>query len=276
VEDILGLVESKGNVFNFIHVANAINKLVMKGPRSKDGREMEGKRLRLDPRFAQLIDLVRSRCHKFQERQIANVLHALGVFQADFDAVAVDERLAAQLGEIAEREASKMNPQGVANTYNALCKLEAVAATVSSSGWAGLAQAAGRTAREMNEQNVANTLNALCKLEAATAAVSPPGWASLAEAAERTAREMNPQHVANTLNAFTKLEAAAAAVTPPGWAGLAEAVERTAREMKSQDVANTLHALCKLDAAEAAVTPQGRRRRGGKAWRKRWRGRRAR
>jgi hypothetical protein len=179
VEDILGLVESKGNVFNFIHVANAINKLVMKGPRSKDGREMEGKRLRLDPRFAQLIDLVRSRCHKFQERQIANVLHALGVFQADFDAVAVDERLAAQLGEIAEREASKMNPQGVANTYNALCKLEAVAATVSSSGWAGLAQAAGRTAREMNEQNVANTLNALGKLEAAAAAVTPLGWAGL-------------------------------------------------------------------------------------------------
>jgi hypothetical protein len=122
VEDILGLVESSGKGFDFIHVANAMNKLVMKVPRSKDGRELEGKRLRLDPRFAWLIDLVHSRCHKFQTRQIANVLHALAVFQADLEAVAVDERLAAQLAEIAEREASKMNSQDVANTYNALCK----------------------------------------------------------------------------------------------------------------------------------------------------------
>jgi hypothetical protein len=53
-------------------------------------------------------------------------LHAPAVFQADLNAVAVDEGLAAQLAEIAEREARKMNPQDVANTYNALCKLEAV------------------------------------------------------------------------------------------------------------------------------------------------------
>jgi hypothetical protein len=100
-----------------------MNKLVMKGPRSNDGRKREGERLRLDPRLARLIDLVRSRCHKFRGREIANVLHALGVFQADLEAVAVDETLATQLGEIAEREASKINPQDVANTYNALCKM---------------------------------------------------------------------------------------------------------------------------------------------------------
>jgi hypothetical protein len=64
--------------------------------------------------------------HKFRGRAIANVLHAPAVFQADLNAVAVDEGLAAQLAEIAEREARKMNPQDVANTYNALCKLEAV------------------------------------------------------------------------------------------------------------------------------------------------------
>ena len=123
VEDIVGLVESRGKGFDFIHVANAMNKLVMKGPRSNDGRKLEGKRLRVDPRFAQLIDLVRLHCHKFQARAFANVLHALGVLQADLDAMAVDERLAAQLGEVAEREASKMNPQGVANTLNALTQL---------------------------------------------------------------------------------------------------------------------------------------------------------
>ena len=205
VEDILGLVENRGKGFDFIHVANAMNKLVMKGPRSIDGCKLEGERLRLDPRFAQLIDLVRSRCHKFRDREIANVLHALGVFQADLDAVSIDEKLAAQLAEIAERETRRMNPQNVANTYNALCKLEAVAATVSSSGWAGMAQAAGRTAREMNPQNVANTLNALSKLEAAAVAVAPPGWAGMAQAAGRTARQMNPQDVANTLNALCYL-----------------------------------------------------------------------
>ena len=58
-----------------------------------------------------------------------------------------------------------MNPQGVANSLNALCKLEAAAAAVSPTGWAGLAEAAERTACEMNPQHVANTLNALGKLD---------------------------------------------------------------------------------------------------------------
>jgi hypothetical protein len=72
-----------------------------------------------------------------------------------------------------------MNTQDVANSLNALCKLEVAAAAVSSSGWAGLAEAAGRTAREMNPQNVANTLNALCKLEVVRnlpAGLFPSSW----------------------------------------------------------------------------------------------------
>jgi hypothetical protein len=93
-----------------------------------------------------------------------------------------------------------MDQQNIANSLNALCKLEAAAAAVSPTGWAGLAEAAERTAREMNAQHIAITLNALIKLEATAAAVSSPGWAGLAEAAERTAREMKPQEVANTLN----------------------------------------------------------------------------
>ena len=55
----------------------------------------------------------------------------------------------AGLAGAAEKTAREMNTQGVANTLNALCKLEAAAAAVSPPGWAGLAGAAERTAREM-------------------------------------------------------------------------------------------------------------------------------
>ena len=59
-------------------------------------------------------------------------------------------------------------------------------------------------------------------------------------------------------------------MSPTGWAGLAEAAERTASKMNEQGIANTLNALGKLQAAAAAVC-----RRGGRAWRRRWTGRRA-
>jgi hypothetical protein len=90
----------------------------------------------------------------------------------------------------------------VTRFYRYRCKIEAAAAAVSPTTWAGLAMAAERTAREMNPQNVANSLNALNKLEMAAAAVSPSGWMGLAEAAKRTAREMEPQDVAISLNAL--------------------------------------------------------------------------
>jgi len=67
----------------------------------------------------------------------------------------------AGLAEAMERTAREMNQQDVANTLNALCKLEAAAAAVSPTGWAGLAEAAERTARAMNPHNVSNSLNAL-------------------------------------------------------------------------------------------------------------------
>jgi hypothetical protein len=247
MEDILELVTG-GVKLDFIHVSNAMNKLarVAKAGKGERSWKLEGNRLRRDPRFAQLIDLVRTHCPSFGAHACANVLHALGVLHADIGAAAVDEQLAALLGECVQRETRKMNPQAVANSLNALSKLETVTAAVSPTGWAGRSEAAERTASEMKPQAVANTLNALSKLEAATSAVSPTGWAGLAEAAERTASGMNPQEIANTLNALSKLEAAAAAVSPSGWAGLAEAAERTAREMNPQTVANSLNALSKL------------------------------
>ena len=68
-----------------------------------------------------------------------------------------------------------MNQQNIANSLNALCKLEVAAAAVSPTGWAGLAKAAERTAHEMDPQGIVNTLNALSKLEAAAATVSSTG-----------------------------------------------------------------------------------------------------
>ena len=71
----------------------------------------------------------------------SNVLHALGVLHADLGAAAVDNQLAAQLGDFVERKARDMNPQEVANSLNALSKLDAAAAAVSPTGWARLAEA---------------------------------------------------------------------------------------------------------------------------------------
>jgi hypothetical protein len=106
------------------HVATAMNKLVKAAKRGPGGSlKLEGSRLRQDPRFAQLIDLVRAHCPRFDARGGANVMHALGVLHADLGAATVDEELAAQLGEFVEREARGMNAQGVANSLNALCKL---------------------------------------------------------------------------------------------------------------------------------------------------------
>ena len=165
VEGILELVTS-GVKLNYIHVANAMNKLVKAAKRGKDERswKLEGNRLRRNPRFPKLIDLLRAHCPSFGGTEGANVLQALGVLQADLDAAAVDEALAAQLGDFVERNARGMNKQDVANSLNARSKLEAAKAAVSPMGWAGLAEAAERTAREMVPQDVANSLNALCKL----------------------------------------------------------------------------------------------------------------
>ena len=61
MEDILGLVTG-GVKLDFIHVANAMNKLVRvakRGP-GEPSWKLEGNRLTQDPRFPQLIDLVRA------------------------------------------------------------------------------------------------------------------------------------------------------------------------------------------------------------------------
>ena len=246
VEIIMELVTSGGVKLNYIHVANAMNKLVKAAKRGRSWT-LEGNRLRRDPRFAKLLDLVRAHCPSFGGREGANVLHALGVLHADLGAATVGPELAAQLGDFVERKARGMNPQDVANSLNALSKLEAAAAAMSPTGWAGLAQAVERTASEMNPQGVANSLNALCKLEAAAAEVSQSGWAGLAEAVERTASQMNEQGVSNTLCALGVLPAAAAELSPSAWKHLEAAAEREAPNMTSEGRWMTLRGCEKLE-----------------------------
>ena len=111
MEDILELVTG-GVKLDFIHVANAMNKLARvakRGP-GEPSWKLEGNRLRQDPRFAQMIDLVRAHCLRFGAREGANVLHALGVLHADLGAAAVDEELAAQLLEFVERAGPQHEP----------------------------------------------------------------------------------------------------------------------------------------------------------------------
>ena len=99
-----------------------------------------------------------------------------------------------------------MNPQGVANSLNALCKLEEASAAVSPTGWTGLSQAAERTAREMSPQNVANTLHALGLLPAAATVLSPSARTLFEAAAEREAPNMIPQECRMTLRGCENLK----------------------------------------------------------------------
>jgi hypothetical protein len=99
-----------------------------------------------------------------------------------------------------------MNEQNVANTLNALSKLEAAAVAVSPTGWARLAEAAERTASEMNEQDISNTLYALGILSAAAAELSPFALKELKAAAEREAPNMTSEGRKMTLRGCKKLK----------------------------------------------------------------------
>jgi Protein of unknown function (DUF1601). len=204
--EILAIVEDRGESFDVVNVATAVNKLC-KVARARDN-------LRRDPRYKRLLELVQKNANEMNPQGIANVLNALG--KLDAAAAAMSQEGWNRLAEAAEWEAREMKPQDIANVLNALGKLDAAASAVSQEGWKQLAEAAEWEAREMKPQNIANVLNALSKLDAAVAAMSQEGWKQLAEAAEREAREMNPQNIANVLNALSKLDAAVAAMSQEG------------------------------------------------------------
>jgi hypothetical protein len=154
-----------------------------------------------------------------------------------------------------------MTAQGIANTLNALGKIDAAAEAVSSgTGWSRLIGAAERRAPEMNAQNIANVLNALEKIGAAAEKVSSAGWLQFATAVERTSGAMNAQDVSNVVNAYAEMHGvpeAPEAVSDAGWRSLAAAARRTAPAMNSQNIALTVDAAKKLDAFAMAIDDDG-------------------
>ena len=135
--------------------------------------------LRGDPRYARLLELVRSRCRAFRAHAVANVVHGLGALCADQGADDVDAETAGELMRAVEREIDSMVPQAVANVYNGLTKLPAAAAALShqgDDGWRRLSEAASSLAHEMTAQDIASVLNALGKIAAAAENVSAAGW----------------------------------------------------------------------------------------------------
>jgi len=102
--------------------------------------------LKEDERFIRRIELVSVHCRKLRGREVANVLNGMAVLQANFGVQAVDEKLAVQLVNTLKRTVGEMNAQNVANTLNALSKLDVVAGAMSSAGWDVVAKAVERTA----------------------------------------------------------------------------------------------------------------------------------
>jgi hypothetical protein len=69
-DEILSIVAAGGERLDFIHVATAVNTLYKVASARDD--------LRGDPRYARLLELVRSRCRAFRAHAVANVVHGLG------------------------------------------------------------------------------------------------------------------------------------------------------------------------------------------------------
>ena len=103
-DEILSIVAARGERLDFVNVATAVNTLY-KVANARDN-------LRGDPRYARLLELVRRRCRAFRARQVANVVHGLGVLCADRGAGDVDAETAGELMRAVEREIDSMDPSG--------------------------------------------------------------------------------------------------------------------------------------------------------------------
>ena len=235
--EILAIVEGRGESFNGVNVATAVNKLC-KVARARDN-------LRRDPRYKHLLELVQKNANEMKSREIANVLNALSKLGAA--AAAVSREGWNRLGDAVESQAREMNPQGIANVLNALSKLDAASAAVSREGWSHFSVAAERHAVAMNAQEVSNTLNAYAEMRKhrpqASAAVTETGWHSPAAATARTAPTMTNQAIALTVDAAKKLNAFASAIDDEGWEILAAAVARMALDFNAQQTVLALSAV---------------------------------
>jgi hypothetical protein len=101
-----------------------------------------------------------------------------------------------------------MDAQNIANTLDALGKVDAAAGCprqMSPAGWAAMARAAERTAPTMNAQNIANTLAAFAKLSKAWAELSILAREHLEAITEKVAPEMTSEEREMTLWACQQL-----------------------------------------------------------------------
>lgn len=210
--EILAIVEDRGESFSKVNVATAVNKL-SKVAKARDD-------LRRDPRYRRLLELVRLHCSAFRGRQVANVVHGLGVLCANKGAGNIDKETAELLMRAVQKNADETNPQEIANVLNALSKLDAAASAVTREGWSHFSVAVERQSVAMNAQAVSNTLNAYAEMRKrrpqASAAVAETGWHSLAAATARTAPTMTNQDIALTVDAAKKLNAFASAIDDEG------------------------------------------------------------
>ena len=195
----------------------------------------------------------------FIAQNVSNVYNGLTKLPAA--AAAISPEGWRRLSEAASRLTPEMKAQEIANTLNALGKVDAAAEVVSSgTGWSRLIGAAERLTPEMNNQNIANVLNALGKIDAAAVKVSSAGWSHFATAVERTSGVMIAQNVSNVVNAYAEMRRvpeAPEAVSDAGWRSLAAAARRTAPAMKSQELALTVDAAKKLDAFAMTIDDDG-------------------
>ena len=93
--EILAIVEDRGESFNGVNVATAVNKLC-KVSRARD-------KLRRDPRYKHLLELVQKNANEMNPQEIANVLNALS--KLDAAAAAMSQEGWNRLAEAAERQA---------------------------------------------------------------------------------------------------------------------------------------------------------------------------
>ena len=219
--EILAIVEDRGESFNGVNVATAVNKLC-KVARARDN-------LRRDPRYKHLLELVQKNANEMNPQEIANVLNALS--KLDAASAAVSREGWSHFSVAAERHAVAMNAQAVSNTLNAYAEMRKrrpqASAAVTETGWHSLAAATARTAPTMTNQAIALTVDAAKKLNAFASAIDDEGWEILAAAVARMALDFNGQHAVLALSAVGwKQELARSLHRQGGFDALIGSIER--------------------------------------------------
>ena len=219
--EILAIVEGRGESFNGVNVATAVNKLC-KVARARDN-------LRRDPRYKHLLELVQKNANEMNPQEIANVLNALS--KLDAASAAVSREGWSHFSVAAERHAVAMNAQEVSNTLNAYAEMRKhrpqASAAVTETGWHSPAAATARTAPTMTNQAIALTVDAAKKLNAFASAIDDEGWEILAAAVARMALDFNGQHAVLALSAVGwKQELARSLHRQGGFDALIGSIER--------------------------------------------------